>query len=188
MSLLNNTVINNGFLFKPITNKYSITTSNFFSTILNFGGPAPSFQENLTGFSVGTNKITITEQARYRIQYSFLSKGIFNFATNGIGRFQFGAVNSPGNAFTFGKIEGSTAGIQINDFGASSYYTFSNDTLNPSVILSNSTSFSWSSFFYGVYYAYLENGAEVFFEFAGTNLVGTHNVGFDGYIILEKIS
>lgn len=179
MSLVNQPIFRKGVYVKALSNKvtYSGATIN---AVIPMGAGIASSQFA----TYATDRITITETSKYKITYTFLSSGLVDFTFNSYANFSLFAGSS-----IIGTLSGFfTGGIETNDFGLSSYYTLSNDTLNASTFFAGNPNMNWIGFFNKSVEVTLNSGDEIYFKLAATNVELNHRVGFDGYLIIEQIS
>lgn len=180
MSVLNQEIFRKGLYTKQISNKLTLS-GTLPEAVLALGVDSPS-----CGFAnYDGTKINITESGRYRIVSSFYTIG--NIQWNGLGGYgQF-------KLLAGSTIVGSVAMFPVNiidqdNFGRSSFWSYSSNTMTPSSLGSSSISMNWSGLFNCSADVNLSSGDDVKLAISVSNGSSGHSVGFSGFISLEQIS
>jgi hypothetical protein len=178
MSLVNQPIFRKGTLVIPISNKFTSSSSNF-STTVSMG----NFPIQSQFCTYDATQINFTESSKYRISFSFYSKGLIFLqsisASSGGFRLETSST-SIGNltiAYVGGVIE--------NTFGPTSYYDFASDSLIASSVASNGL---FTAYFNGSKEVTLQSGDFLRFVFGGNSVSSGSRVGYIGYIYIEQIS
>jgi len=181
MSVLSQEIFRKGVYFKAISNRQTYNAATLNAAVPMGAGVASS---QFATYS--TDRIIINESARYKITYSFLAQFVFFFTPSA-----FGQIRLEAGSTIIGTASGFGSGtIDSNDFGLTSFYRFSDDTLVSPVILAGSTGMTINGYFNKTVELNLNANDEILFRASGTNLSASnlHTFGFDGYIIVEQIS